>query len=265
MSDNRSSKPAAWARTAARSSALMRCRFFTISAVRDEAGLLRHYVAVFSDVTQARETELRLENIAHFDVLTGLPNRVLLFDRLRQCMAQCQRRASSLAVAFLDLDGFKEVNDRYGHALGDQMLIALARRMGDALREGDTLARVGGDEFVVVMADLDGPQHFEPLVQRLLMAASEPVALALLAASGPATPSMAPSPLLAANSFGYLLSLRSVEYDRNVGISAPPAGIDPKGKPIRVPRSHAGIERFQSARVIHNEVRRCRLPVSSFW
>ena len=151
----------------------------TISAVRDEAGLLRHYVAVFSDVTQARETELRLENIAHFDVLTGLPNRVLLFDRLRQCMAQCQRRASSLAVAFLDLDGFKEVNDRYGHALGDQMLIALARRMSDALREGDTLARVGGDEFVVVMADLDGPQHFEPLVQRLLMAASEPVALGL--------------------------------------------------------------------------------------
>lgn len=149
----------------------------TISAVRDEAGLLRHYVAVFSDVTQSRETEQRLENIAHFDVLTGLPNRVLLFDRLRQCMAQCQRRSSSLAVAFLDLDGFKELNDRHGHAMGDQLLIALSRRMSDSLREGDTLARVGGDEFVVVMTDLDAPQHFEPLVQRLLAAASEPVAL----------------------------------------------------------------------------------------
>jgi diguanylate cyclase (GGDEF)-like protein len=149
----------------------------TISAVRDDNKRLQHYVAVFSDVTQARETEQRLESIAHFDVLTELPNRVLMFDRLRQCMARCQRRSSYLAVAFLDLDGFKAINDRYGHATGDQLLIALARRMAEALREGDTLARIGGDEFVVVMADLERPQNFDPVVQRLLLAASEPVAL----------------------------------------------------------------------------------------
>jgi len=149
----------------------------TISAVRDERDVLQHYVAVFSDVTQARETEQRLESIAHFDVLTELPNRVLMFDRLRQCMARCQRRSSYLAVAFLDLDGFKAINDQHGHATGDQLLIALARRMAEALREGDTLARIGGDEFVVVMADLEQPQDFGPVVERLLRAASEPVAL----------------------------------------------------------------------------------------
>ncbi|MGP1630662.1 MAG: putative bifunctional diguanylate cyclase/phosphodiesterase, partial [Giesbergeria sp.] len=149
----------------------------TISAVRDDVGVLQHYVAVFSDVTQARETEQRLESIAHFDVLTELPNRVLLFDRLRQCMARCQRNASSLALAFLDLDGFKAINDQHGHAVGDELLIALARRMAEALRDGDTLARIGGDEFVVVMADLDQAQDFKPVVQRLLLAANEPVAL----------------------------------------------------------------------------------------
>ena len=149
----------------------------TISAVRDSNGRLEHYVAVFSDVTQARETEQRLESIAHYDVLTELPNRVLLSDRLRQCMARCQRASTSLALAFLDLDGFKSINDMHGHAIGDQLLIALARRMGEALREGDTLARVGGDEFVVVIADLERPQDFEPVVQRLLLAASQPVAI----------------------------------------------------------------------------------------
>lgn len=149
----------------------------TISAVRDDNKRLQHYVAVFSDVTQARETEQRLEGLAHFDVLTELPNRVLMFDRLRQCMARCQRRSSYLAVALLDLDGFKAINDRYGHATGDQLLIALARRMAKALREGDTLARIGGDEFVVVMADLEQPQDFSPVVERLLHAASEPVPL----------------------------------------------------------------------------------------
>ncbi|MNQ56258.1 hypothetical protein D3C85_703750 [compost metagenome] len=92
----------------------------------------------------------------------------------------------------------------------------------------------------------------------------EPVALALFAASGPATPSIAPLPLLAANSSGYLLSFLSAEYERKVGISAPPAGMEPKGKPIMVPRIQAGIDRFQSERVIHNDVIRCRPASSSF-
>ena len=149
----------------------------TISAVRNAQGALQHYVAVFTDVTSERATERQLESIAHFDVLTELPNRVLLFDRLRQFMAHCQRRSSSLAVAFLDLDGFKAINDQYGHALGDQLLIALSRRMGEALREGDTLARIGGDEFVAVLVDLERSDDYQPIVERLLSAAATPVAL----------------------------------------------------------------------------------------
>ena len=104
----------------------------TISAVRNAQGALQHYVAVFTDVTSERATERQLESIVHFDVLTELPNRVLLFDRLRQFMAHCQRRSSSLAVAFLDLDGFKAINDQYGHALGDQLLQVVAQRLSRA-------------------------------------------------------------------------------------------------------------------------------------
>ncbi|MCO5103945.1 MAG: EAL domain-containing protein [Burkholderiaceae bacterium] len=149
----------------------------TISAVRNAQGVLQHYVAVFTDVTSERDTERQLESIAHYDVLTGLPNRVRLFDRLRQFMVHCQRRSSSLAVAFLDLDGFKAVNDQHGHAVGDQLLIALSRRMGEALREGDTLARIGGDEFVAVLVDLEGSEDHQPILERLLSAAAKPVAL----------------------------------------------------------------------------------------
>ena len=96
-----------------------------------------------------------LEHIAHYDALTHLPNRVLLADRMQQAMHQCQRRGDSLAVAFLDLDGFKTVNDMYGHSIGDQLLITVAARLRAALREGDTLARIGGDEFVAILSDLE--------------------------------------------------------------------------------------------------------------
>lgn len=119
----------------------------------------------------------RLEHIAHYDALTHLPNRVLLADRMQQAMAQSQRRQQSLAVAFIDLDGFKTVNDQYGHSMGDQLLIAIALRMRAALREGDTLARIGGDEFVVVLTDLNCASDCEPLLNRLLSAAAEPITL----------------------------------------------------------------------------------------
>jgi diguanylate cyclase (GGDEF)-like protein/PAS domain S-box-containing protein len=147
----------------------------TISAVLDEAGTLQHYVSLFSDITALKEQQKRLEHVAHFDALTHLPNRVLLADRLQQAMAQAQRRNQTLAVVFLDLDGFKEVNDQHGHAVGDELLIALASRMRAALRDGDTLARLGGDEFVGVLIDVPNMESCEPLLVRLLKAASEPV------------------------------------------------------------------------------------------
>jgi diguanylate cyclase (GGDEF)-like protein/PAS domain S-box-containing protein len=133
--------------------------------------------AVAYDVTSRKNAEAELERIAHYDLLTNLPNRVLLADRLSQAMVQCQRRNRSLAVAFMDLDGFKVVNDRHGHNVGDDLLVEVAQRMKKALREGDTLARIGGDEFIAVMVDLENIEDSEPVLKRLLKAAAAPVTL----------------------------------------------------------------------------------------
>jgi diguanylate cyclase (GGDEF)-like protein/PAS domain S-box-containing protein len=119
----------------------------------------------------------KLERIAHYDVLTNLPNRVLLADRLSQAMIQSQRRNRLLAIAFIDLDGFKVVNDTHGHNVGDQLIAALSKRMNESLREGDTLARIGGDEFIAVMVDLNRVEDCQPLLERLLEAAADFVTL----------------------------------------------------------------------------------------
>jgi diguanylate cyclase (GGDEF)-like protein len=117
----------------------------------------------------------QLEHIAHFDPLTSLPNRVLLADRLQQAMSQSQRQDRTLAVAYLDLDGFKPINDRHGHAIGDQFLVTLAQRMKEVLREGDTLSRIGGDEFVAVLVDLEETQDCAPILYRLLQTCAAPI------------------------------------------------------------------------------------------
>nr|WP_153810962.1 EAL domain-containing protein [Paraglaciecola arctica] len=149
----------------------------TISIVRNAAGLVQHYVSLYTDITTMKAYQGQLEHIAHYDLLTNLPNRVLLADRLSHAMAQCQRRNQSLAVAFMDLDGFKKVNDNYGHNVGDELLIALSQRMKEALRESDTLARIGGDEFVAVIVDLETFEDSQPVLERLLKAAADPVTL----------------------------------------------------------------------------------------
>jgi diguanylate cyclase (GGDEF)-like protein/PAS domain S-box-containing protein len=149
----------------------------TISAVRNEQGNTQQYVALFSDITAAKDYQRQLEHIAHFDALTDLPNRLLLADRLQQAMVQAQRRGQKVAVAYLDLDGFKNVNDRHGHGVGDQLLVTLSKSMKESLREGDTLARLGGDEFVAVLIDLDGIESCTPMLKRLLDAAAAPLQL----------------------------------------------------------------------------------------
>jgi diguanylate cyclase (GGDEF)-like protein/PAS domain S-box-containing protein len=147
----------------------------TVSAVADAQGEATQYVALFSDITAVKEHQRQLEHIAHYDLLTSLPNRVLLADRLHQGMSQAQRRAQRLAVVFLDLDGFKAVNDQHGHDAGDQLLIAVASRMKQTLRDGDTLARLGGDEFVAVLVDLGDVEACVPMLARLLAAAAQPI------------------------------------------------------------------------------------------
>jgi diguanylate cyclase (GGDEF)-like protein/PAS domain S-box-containing protein len=147
----------------------------TISAVRDATGKVGHYVSIFTDISAMKEQQGQLEHIAYYDVLTDLPNRLLLSDRLVQALVQSQRRNLSLAVVFIDLDGFKAVNDTHGHNVGDKLLITVSHRMKEALREGDTLARIGGDEFVAVLVDLEKASDCEPVLRRLLLAGSDPV------------------------------------------------------------------------------------------
>ena len=141
----------------------------------DAHGRLIGVLGIGHDITERSEHANQLKHLAHYDLLTTLPNRVLLADRLRQAMAQAVRRKQLLAVAYLDLDGFKVINDRYGHDSGDKVLIALANRMKLTLRDADTLARLGGDEFVAVFLDLSDVVSCMPMLDRLLAAAAEPL------------------------------------------------------------------------------------------
>lgn len=148
-----------------------------ISAVCDISGKAQHYVSLFTDITDVKAHHQQLEHAAHFDALTNLPNRALLADRLPIALLQCQRHSKMLAVVYIDLDGFKEINDHYGHGTGDQLLISISQKMSDALRECDTLARIGGDEFVAMLADLETPNDCKPVLDRLQKAAAETVTL----------------------------------------------------------------------------------------
>ncbi len=134
-------------------------------------------IGIHTDITNRKQTEEQLEHIAHYDLLTGLPNRVYLANLLKNSMEWCQNHNQSLAVAFIDLDSFKVINDNQGHTAGDKLLITLSQRMKEALREGDTLARIGGDEFIVVMVGIDSIESGKPVLERLLKAASDPVTL----------------------------------------------------------------------------------------
>ncbi|WP_431102840.1 CHASE domain-containing protein [Roseateles noduli] len=129
------------------------------------------------DITQSKAYEARVERAAFHDALTGLPNRVLLADRLRQSMAAAQRQQQSVAVAYLDLDGFKAVNDAHGHDAGDEVLKAVAQRLGETIRATDTAARLGGDEFVVLLTPLPSPEASRATCERVLRAILEPVRL----------------------------------------------------------------------------------------
>ena len=149
----------------------------TVTSTRDANGLIDRYIGMFHDITPLKEHQVQLEHLAHHDALTQLPNRVLLTDRLSQAMLQAERRKNLLALVYIDLDGFKSINDSFGHAAGDQLLIAMSGRMKTILREGDSLARIGGDEFVAVLLDLKERDESIPIVQRLLEVLSAPVQL----------------------------------------------------------------------------------------
>ncbi|WP_461519511.1 bifunctional diguanylate cyclase/phosphodiesterase [Porticoccus sp.] len=146
----------------------------TISPVRQPDGKITNYLAVKQDISEHKQAEERIERLAHFDQLTGLPNRVTLNDRFRYASAQARRKGQSLAVIFLDLDHFKNINDTLGHSAGDLLLIEIGKRLKECVREEDTVSRTGGDEFILILPDTDANGAIA-VVSKLMVEISRPV------------------------------------------------------------------------------------------
>ena len=147
----------------------------SISVVRDTRSAIQYYVGIFTDITQQKAHEIELDRVAHYDALTGLPNRRLLSDRLKHAIQRTDRSGKSCAICFLDFDGFKAINDQYGHAIGDQLLVKIAEQLQAVLRADDTLARLGGDEFVLTPSQIPSPTESALLLDRVLAAAASTV------------------------------------------------------------------------------------------
>jgi len=146
-----------------------------LSVVKNAQGEPIRYIGVFTDISEKKASEERIHHLAHYDLLTDLPNRVLLQDRLQNALDRMHRVDRQLAVLFLDLDRFKNVNDSLGHPVGDRLLQAVAHRLNTVVREQDTVARLGGDEFLLILEDLDDPQHAGVVARKILESLSLPV------------------------------------------------------------------------------------------
>jgi diguanylate cyclase (GGDEF)-like protein len=139
--------------------------YYNVQAFSPDKGLI---ATLFEDITESRKSEQQIQKMAYFDSLTGLPNRALFYDRIKQAIALANRDKTSLAVLFLDLDHFKDINDTLGHSVGDQLLIEVAGRLSRHIRVNDTLARLGGDEFVVVVTHLGEKLNTTYIAQKLI-------------------------------------------------------------------------------------------------
>ena len=149
--------------------------WLTVNAVRDNEGRVSQYVAVFSDVAIVKRSLEKLDHLAHHDTLTGLPNRLLLKDRLDHAIRRAHRQGHRVAVLFIDLDRFKNINDTLGHAAGDQLLRIFATRLSSQIRGGDTVARLGGDEFMVIIEDYRPSEDPRIVAQKILDLLHEPL------------------------------------------------------------------------------------------
>lgn len=148
-----------------------------VSALYDDTGKARHHVAMLSDISELKEQQKKLERLAHYDVLTGLPNRVLLGELLAEAMARATAADTLLAVCYLDLDGFKPINDSYGHQIGDDLLAAVADRLRDCLPAVDVAARIGGDEFVLLLSGFEDMRACREALPQLHGMLSQPYRL----------------------------------------------------------------------------------------
>ena len=149
----------------------------SIAVVRDAAHRVKHHVAVFSDMTERKEAQERIEFLAHHDPLTGLPNRLLLRDRVVQALAQAARMQSQVALMFLDLDRFKTINDSLGHPVGDALLKEVVERLKACVRDSDTISRQGGDEFIILLNDVRDSEAVARIAEKIHLRMTEPVTL----------------------------------------------------------------------------------------
>ena len=150
-------------------------RFISIYSTFDHEGSPLQRVALISEVTDQRKARELINQQANFDPLTGLPNRRLMLDRLEQSIKQAARSQSSLAVIYIDLDNFKDINDSRGHDFGDELLKIVAQRLRSEVRDTDTVARIGGDEFVILLGQLDKPEQADPIIRQILKHLVEPI------------------------------------------------------------------------------------------
>ncbi|WP_193771102.1 EAL and GGDEF domain-containing protein [Candidatus Magnetaquicoccus inordinatus] len=152
-------------------------KWLSINAVKDADGVITHFVGIFSDISHVKTTEERLEQLAFYDPLTRLPNRMLFKDRAKKAIAWSERHGAKGAVCFIDLDRFKYVNDTLGHAAGDKLLVEVARRLLACVRVSDTVARLGGDEFTVILTDLERGEQAAVVADKIIASVSQPVDL----------------------------------------------------------------------------------------
>lgn len=149
----------------------------TITAIHDENGELTHYASLFSDISSLKENEERIKHLAYYDPLTALPNRRLFHDRLSMAIAHAHRSSSRLAVMFIDLDRFKLINDSLGHKVGDELLKEVSKRLTQTVREDDTVARMGGDEFVFILSEIDDEEDAVASAHRVIEAITMPIVI----------------------------------------------------------------------------------------
>ncbi len=149
----------------------------SVTTVRGAKGQVTNYIGLFSDITALKRSEQRLEFLANYDAVTGLPNRRLLVDRLAEALAAASASGRVVGVLFVDLDGFKVINDTLGHDAGDQLLATMAARLTATVRESDTVARLGGDEFVIVLSQLSGRDAADKVAGKVLAALRRPAAV----------------------------------------------------------------------------------------
>jgi diguanylate cyclase (GGDEF)-like protein/PAS domain S-box-containing protein len=148
----------------------------TITAIHDDAGAISHYASIFSDISRLKESEEHIRNLAYYDPLTNLPNRRLFNDRLNVALAHAHRSGVQLAVLFVDLDRFKQINDTLGHGVGDLLLHEVSARLTSAVREDDTVARMGGDEFIVLLSEVTAVESVLACARRITTAMERPIA-----------------------------------------------------------------------------------------